>query len=146
MARVLALLLLVGCTVGPTTTDGATPSPADAAPPPAAPSGNEGSGVVEQPNGGARACNTDADCGDGICEGEGCGDMQGRCAPKTGRMCTRDLRTYCGCDGQTFQGSGSCPGKRFAKTGECASALPDGSKCTSAQQCASGICEGEGCY
>jgi hypothetical protein len=60
-------------------------------------------------------------------------------------MCTRDLRTYCGCDGQTFQSSGSCPGKRFANPGECSTGLADGSKCTSAKECASGICEGEGC-
>jgi hypothetical protein len=148
MARIFALLLLAGCTVGPTTTDGATPSP-DATPPASRPPSSEDAGIVEQPNGsgGAQACNTDADCKDGICEGEGCGDMQGRCAPKTGRMCTRDLRTYCGCDGQTFQSSGSCPGKRFASPGECASASasPDGSTCTSGQDCASGICEGEGC-
>jgi hypothetical protein len=145
-ARAIVFALVAACTVGPTNTDGSTPTPPDTRPGGAA-AGADG-GVVEQPNGttGARACNTDADCPDGVCEGEGCGDMEGRCAPKTGRMCTRDLRTYCGCDGQTFQSSGSCPGKRFASRGDCTSnALPDGSKCTSASQCASGICEGEGC-
>jgi len=30
-----------------------------------------------------------------------------------------DIRQYCGCDGVTFQGSGSCPGRLYAKTGAC---------------------------
>jgi hypothetical protein len=146
MTRALAILLFPAwaCTVGPTSTDGANPSP-DATPPAGHQPSAEQGGIVEQPNGGAMACNTDADCKGGICEGQGCGDMEGRCAPKTGRTCTRDLRTYCGCDGQTFQGSGSCPGKRYSSPGECGSALADGSPCTSGPQCASGICEGEGC-
>lgn len=66
-----------------------------------------------------KACTTNADCGDGqVCEGEGCGENEGLCMPKD-RMCTRDLVTYCGCDGATFQGSGSCPGQRFARRGAC---------------------------
>jgi hypothetical protein len=143
MRSLIAFLLLATCTVGPNTTDAPPSDPAPAAEGPS----TADPGIVEQPGtpAAAKPCNTDADCGDGICEGEGCGDMQGRCAPKTGRMCTRDLQTYCGCDGQQFQASGSCPGKRFSKRGECSSALPDGSKCTSAEQCESGICEGEGC-
>ena len=66
-----------------------------------------------------KACNSNADCGETeVCEGEGCGENQGICMPKD-RMCTRDLVTYCGCDGATFQGSGSCPGQRFASRGAC---------------------------
>jgi hypothetical protein len=63
-------------------------------------------------------CNDDTDCSGGICEGEGCGPGEGTCQPRD-RMCTRDLRPYCGCDGHTFQSSGSCPGKRFAHRGAC---------------------------
>ena len=64
------------------------------------------------------ACSTAAECESGICEGEGCGDSAGTCASAS-RACTRDLRQYCGCDGQTFQASGSCPGQRFSKPGPC---------------------------
>jgi hypothetical protein len=64
------------------------------------------------------ACNASDECASGICEGEGCGDNQGTCAPKA-RGCTRDLRQYCGCDGKTFQASGSCPGQRFSKRDAC---------------------------
>jgi hypothetical protein len=65
------------------------------------------------------ACFTPEDCASGICEGLGCdAKSPGVCAAKA-RSCTRDLRTYCGCDGVTFQGSGSCPGKRFSSRGAC---------------------------
>ena len=66
-----------------------------------------------------KACTTSEDCGDGmVCEGEGCGEGQGVCAAKD-RMCTRDLQTYCGCDGVEFQSSGSCPGQRYSVRGAC---------------------------
>jgi hypothetical protein len=65
-------------------------------------------------------CLSGADCPSGVCEGEGCGDATpGTCAPPEPRACTRDLRQYCGCDGHTFQGSGSCPGARFEQHGPC---------------------------
>jgi hypothetical protein len=64
------------------------------------------------------ACSEPSQCASGVCEGEGCGTDQGRCASKE-RPCTRDLVTYCGCDGKTFQNSGSCAGKRFAHRGAC---------------------------
>ena len=63
------------------------------------------------------ACHAGDDCASGICEGEGC-NVPGRCMPRA-RACTRDLRTYCGCDGKTFQASGSCPGQRFASRNAC---------------------------
>jgi len=64
-------------------------------------------------------CSTAADCADGICEGEGCDDDHlGTCADPS-RMCTRDLQQYCGCDGEGFSGSGSCPGRRYATRGVC---------------------------
>jgi hypothetical protein len=54
-----------------------------------------------------------------VCEGEGCDDAHpGKCVPKD-RMCTRDARQYCGCDGKTFVGSGSCPGQRFQAAAAC---------------------------
>lgn len=64
-------------------------------------------------------CVDSSECKSGVCEGEGCTpDRPGVCAPRS-RACTRDLRPYCGCDGATFRTSGSCPGRRFAHTGEC---------------------------
>ncbi len=70
----------------------------------------------------AGQCRSDADCSGGVCEGQGCGDDPlGTCAPAD-RMCTRDSRQYCGCDGQTFRSSGSCPGRRYAHKGECTGA------------------------
>jgi len=64
------------------------------------------------------ACSTGGECASGICEGEGCEPDRGRCAAKT-RECTRDLRFYCGCDGKTFDSSGSCPGRTFSHRGKC---------------------------
>jgi hypothetical protein len=90
------------------------------------------------------ACESDADCdAEQVCEGVGCGAREGRCAARD-RMCTRDLATYCGCDGKEFQSSGSCPGGRFVHRGACSSALGLGESCTNGQQCASGLCSGEG--
>jgi hypothetical protein len=63
-------------------------------------------------------CSTAADCQSGICEGEGCGTPDGVCAPKM-RGCTKDLRPYCGCSGESFSTSSTCPGRRFAHRGEC---------------------------
>jgi hypothetical protein len=98
------------------------------------------------------ACDAADQCDSGTCEGEGCGAGQGVCAAAD-RACTRDLVAYCGCDGQTFRSSGSCPGQRFASRAACAPAAPpappakqaDGGACTTEADCESGICEGEGC-
>lgn len=62
-------------------------------------------------------CEQASECESGVCEGEGC-DVPGVCVAKS-RPCTKDLRQYCGCDGKTFQGSGSCPGARFSKRAPC---------------------------
>jgi hypothetical protein len=66
------------------------------------------------------SCRAGADCASGVCEGEGCGDdgLPGVCMSSQ-RPCTRDLRPYCGCDGATFQTSGTCPGVRFEHRGPC---------------------------
>lgn len=63
-------------------------------------------------------CTSFDDCAQGeICAGpEGC-DVPWTCQPS--RPCTRDLVTYCGCDGQTTQGSGSCPPGPYSRRGEC---------------------------
>jgi hypothetical protein len=94
------------------------------------------------------SCFAATDCASGVCEGQGCGDQQpGTCAPAQ-RACTRDLRPYCGCDGKTFRTSGSCPGRRYHAKGECPTAAknrPVGALCLTASQCASGVCEGQGC-
>ncbi len=80
--------------------------------------------VVQEPMGGKKlavggACGGHDDCDSGVCEGQGCGKKTlGKCVAKD-RMCTRDLQSYCGCDGKTFQNSGSCPGQRYATKGEC---------------------------
>ncbi|HTJ42618.1 MAG TPA: hypothetical protein VL463_11020 [Kofleriaceae bacterium] len=101
------------------------------------------------------SCTTAADCDSGICEGEGC-DAPGRCADKR-RMCTMDLIDMCGCDGQTFQSSSSCPGRRFAHRGACTPTNQGpppppanqkkhaGEACLAGDDCDSGLCEGEGC-
>ncbi|MFP6685626.1 MAG: hypothetical protein VB934_12975 [Polyangiaceae bacterium] len=83
--------------------------------------------VEDLPQGRARepgaACSTGAHCRSGVCEGMGCGPDEGRCAAAK-RMCTRDLRAYCGCDGVTFHNSGSCPGARYAHPGLCPKDVP----------------------
>ncbi len=64
-------------------------------------------------------CLSADDCASGVCEGEGCDEANpGTCMPKM-RPCTRDLRPYCGCDGETFQASGTCPNRRFERRGAC---------------------------
>lgn len=62
-------------------------------------------------------CESSDQCQSGACEGS-CEAGGGTCAP-TNRACTRDLVQYCGCDGTTFESSGSCPGQRVASTGAC---------------------------
>lgn len=83
-------------------------------PPPTCPGS---AGCPAQPDG--AACLVATDCASGVCEGLGCGrDAPGVCAPAR-RRCTKDRRAYCGCDGTTFYGSGSCPGRRFAAREAC---------------------------
>jgi hypothetical protein len=70
---------------------------------------------------GGAACLSADECLSGICEGQGCGDDQPGVCVDGPRACTRDLATYCGCDGQVFQTSGSCPNRRYAHRGACES-------------------------
>ena len=99
---------------GPTTlADDGQPAGQDGEP---AADDSEPSPDVALPPGG---CFSEADCGGNPCEGLGCGaDEPGQCT-EPGRMCTRDSVPYCGCDGETFRGSGTCPGRRYAHEGAC---------------------------
>lgn len=90
------------------------------------------------------SCEVDEDCQSGTCEGVGCGAFEGKCAEED-RACTDDLRPYCGCDGVMFYSSGTCPGARYSEEMNCPSKAPDGDSCESHDDCASGICEGDGC-
>lgn len=153
LAAVLTLGSLLGLAACPKPTAGGDPSSEPATVPGGAvdPGANPG---TTPPSG----CLSDADCTDGVCEGQGCSDTEpGTCMPAD-RMCTRDSALYCGCDGQPFRASGSCPGRRYASKGECAPAEPssppgsspggakaDGESCLAASECTSGICEGPGC-
>lgn len=63
-------------------------------------------------------CTSNADCASNqMCAGpEGC-DVQWTCQPQ--RACTRDLRMYCSCRGETVSGSGSCPPEPYSHRGPC---------------------------
>jgi hypothetical protein len=99
---------------------------------------------------GGAPCSDGAQCLSGVCEGQGCGGQGPTCATEA-RLCTKDLREYCGCDGATFMASGTCPGKPYKMRGACevpkegGQGRAAGAPCRSAKDCASGVCEGEGC-
>ena len=77
------------------------------------------SAASDGPQAAGGPCLAASDCQSGVCEGEGCGpDQPGVCAPEQ-RACTRDRRPFCGCDGQEFFGSSTCPGNRFQHKGPC---------------------------
>jgi hypothetical protein len=106
----------------------------------------DGPAVAEKPVGriAGATCEVGAQCASSICEGQGCGDVLGTCADK-GRPCTQDLVSFCGCDQQNFQASGSCPARRYQSRGECSTLRANATTCTTADQCTSGVCEGMGC-
>lgn len=65
------------------------------------------------------SCSSGNECQSGICEGMGCDERSlGTCMTKE-RPCTYDWVPFCGCDGETFNGSGVCPGKRYKHAGAC---------------------------
>lgn len=93
------------------------------------------------------SCLAGTECASGVCEGLGCtDDKPGTCAPAQ-RGCTKDLRSYCGCDGVTFKSSGSCPRQRYEAKDACATGTnrKAGAFCLEAGDCASKICQGMGC-
>ena len=148
MHRVLAFLVLAACTVGPTSTDGTKPNSPDASAPPPNGSPATTSTIDEQPSGdgGAKPCNSNAECEGGVCEGEGCGDMEGRCAPATGRCA---LAT---CERTVDATARRSPDPADVRAGASRAAAsvrrrscPMARKCLAAAECSSGICEGEGC-
>jgi hypothetical protein len=64
------------------------------------------------------SCTSSVDCAKGeMCAGEAGCDKTWTCQPS--RPCTKDLQPYCGCDGKTFESSGSCPAKKYWKKGGC---------------------------
>lgn len=130
-ALVVAAVCLAGC-------------PPSGAPQPIPPGPPVGPGYQPGAAIGA-ACDSAGDCASGLCEGQGCGPGGGVCADPA-RVCTADVVEYCGCDGRMFTGSSSCPGARFDHPGACAPAgAADGAACLDGAECASGICEGQGC-
>ena len=118
----IAFVLLLACSSPPPATDTAANPEPEPAPSTATPEPEPTTATPEpEPSGEPKAdgsdCNAGSECASGVCEGEGC-DVPGKCMP-TSRACTKDLRQYCGCDGTTFSGSGSCPGARFSKREAC---------------------------
>jgi hypothetical protein len=114
----LAATLLVGLAVLAACPPHNDPQPVPPAPKPA--TGWTPPASIDGGPAAAATCLTDADCGGGVCEGLGCGDdAPGQCVTAD-RRCTRDQHAYCGCDGQTFNASGTCPGRRYASDGACA--------------------------
>ena len=65
-----------------------------------------------------RTCTSSADCAGGtVCLGpEGCA-IPWTCQPAP--PCTRDLTTYCACDGTSFMASSTCPGRPYLRRGAC---------------------------
>ncbi|MEM9071350.1 MAG: hypothetical protein AAGE52_22785 [Myxococcota bacterium] len=90
-------------------------------------SGGEGETVVtveqvdpDSVDEGPITCISSDDCP----EGQRCSTPEGCNVPRSCeplRPCTRDLVQYCGCDGQTMEGSGSCPPAPYAHRGPCES-------------------------
>ncbi len=100
------------------------------------------------------ACTSTADCLAGtVClGGEGCG-VPWTCQPALGRPCTADYVAFCGCDGNTFYGSSTCPDRPFARRGACDTdpppppdggpgfcRLPDGRVCRVGEICTATEC------
>jgi hypothetical protein len=147
-AAVAAAVLLIACP--PTNTPQRMPPdptpPTGYEPPAGDPGQSTPVDAASEPVGAAdgAACSVDTECASGVCEGQGCEAGQGRCASRD-RACTMDIRAYCGCDGVTFESSGSCPGQRYEFAGRCEDGRPEGSACLAGTECASGVCEGQGC-
>ena len=124
MVRLVIVLAFAACSSSPpvtapppSTPTEPSPTPTERTPtePPPTKPAPKPAGLVDD----GASCLAVTDCQSSVCEGEGCGANQpGTCAPSN-RGCTRDLRSYCGCDGQTFRASGSCPKQRFSARAAC---------------------------
>lgn len=63
-------------------------------------------------------CTSNDDCEDDeMCTGPAGCDIPWTCEPQ--RPCTKDLRQYCSCEGETIEGSGSCPPAPYKHPGPC---------------------------
>lgn len=70
------------------------------------------------------SCLTGSDCASGTCEGVGCGDdTPGTCKSQL-RLCTMDMRPMCDCEGNNFEASSTCPGRRTQTVSSCPPVLP----------------------
>jgi hypothetical protein len=83
-----------------------------------------GGGSASSPEGGSGGATGhsgpcfDSPCA-GTCKGTTCAGAW--TCDTSAQACTSDIAEYCGCDGQTFEDSGSCPTRAFASRGACAS-------------------------
>lgn len=70
-------------------------------------------------------CFSAGQCESNTCEGGSCdGNEAGSCAP-VDRACSEVAGLFCGCDGNTFSASESCPGEPFAYKGACTANAAD---------------------
>lgn len=126
-----ALLMLVIATVGagcPASSPMQVPpgEPAIiATTPPASPNESRPSPAAFQAAAGKQddgmPCFAADECTSGICEGASCDRTQpGACiATDAVRNCAADQVSFCGCDGQSFVASSTCPGEPFLHQGRC---------------------------
>ncbi len=72
-----------------------------------------------------RTCTSTSQCGrNEVCLGmPGCG-VPWICTLEPGRLCTDDIARFCGCDGQTFVGSSTCPDRPYQSRGACGTTTP----------------------
>ena len=74
-----------------------------------------------------------------MCEGPpGC-DTPWTCVPLHG--CTADVAPFCACDGTTFYGSSSCPGRPYRARSICGPAVDAGVSCIPQDARAEGACD-----
>lgn len=82
-------------------------------------SGSSGGAHSGDGGSGATGSGATGPCYDEPCSGNCVGSCAGGWTCETDVGCTSDIQQYCGCDGQTFSGSGSCPQLGYASEGAC---------------------------
>jgi len=84
-------------------------------------------------------CTSNADCPNGVCQGEqGC-DSIWRCGPP--QACGAAITEFCGCDGVTYQSGSTCAPRPYQYRGRCEDGPPDpveGRACESHGDCPGG--------